>query len=210
MDVVVRSARELPSVSTCLSGPCTEQEQELTRPRFCSDQCAYKQAKILVETIRLTAKRNIKQLSTSLCSYPKPSGATITHHIPVTLPTTLIPVKSVNTELANLQNQIDATKSATNLVKKRQMILQQAISRCETLTSNSVVVNVNGNGNGDKARKGGGDDRACGWERRLVWENEEVLAGTLGQEEEGEGVEVCSNGRKRCDRHQGCVSSSSC
>ncbi len=148
----------------------------------------------------MTNKKTLKQLAGAFISYPPPTAnITIEHHLPRSSETVI----SSNTDLLEiLQRQIDATNSAIEIITKRQRVLQQAIARCEAVTVPTIP--ANGDGVASKSTKSKGarpgiDDRACGWERRLIWDDQEVQAWEGDPGDEG----GCTMPRRRCDRHQG-------
>ncbi|ORY35641.1 hypothetical protein BCR39DRAFT_555779 [Naematelia encephala] len=171
--------------------------------KFCSDLCGFRYAQALVEG--LGNKKTVASLSNTFCNYPRPSHVRVVHHLPPSSPT----VQSDNHLLAVIQNQLGVAQRSLELVRKRQNLLRQVIARCLALQE----VAVNGDeGDEDKPRKGkkegkrqGVEDKPCGWDRRLIWSDEEV--------QDWDGMDdavdaelndlVCKRGKRRCDRHQG-------
>ena len=155
----------------------------------------------------MTNKKMLKQLAGALISYPPPpaTGITVTHHDIKASPSFSMPPTTPSTsDLLDIVNQqIDVTVSAIDVIKHRQKILQQAIARSEA----SVLAAVIPNGDGTTSKKKNkmtvsrpiNDDRPCGWEPRLIWDDEDVKSwyGEIGDDE------GCILPRKRCERHQG-------
>lgn len=169
-------------------------------PRFCSSACAFRHSHGIISA--MTNKKTLKQLANTFSSYPPPSvEINVVHHQDISLQPTSKPGLDV---LAMLQRQIDATSSAINTITKRQRILEQAMTRCEGLMAVAVTM-TNGNDGVRKSKtkgaRSGTDDRPCGWERRLIWDDVDVCSWDGGTG----GEEGCSLPRRRCDRHQGRV-----
>ena len=148
----------------------------------------------------MTNKKALKQLASAFISFPPPSSdITVIHH----LPELAQPHRASGPDLLTIvQGQIDSTKSAIEIISNRQRILQQAISRCEAHLSLTPA------SNGDegvykrtqpKSAKSGTDDRPCGWEERLIWDDDRARR----WEGESEDLEICLLPRRRCERHQG-------
>jgi COMPASS component SPP1 len=99
-----------------------------------------------------------------------------------------------------VQDQISATSAALEVLRKRQHILQIAIDRAEVLEP--IIVQPEEGRSGKGRRKGGNgptEDKQCGWDPRLIWEDEAVQSWMEGQDEE----EICGLAKRRCDKHQG-------
>ena len=144
-------------------------------------------------------KKTIKQLAGALIAYPPPAASiNIINHIVSPNPALSAPSPDL---ISILQHQIQTTEAAIGVIQKRQRILQQAIKHCEDLTA--TVMTVNGDdGTSKKMIKGtnsNADNRPCGWEKRLIWDDQEIESWD-GEEVEGES---CLLPRRRCDRHQG-------
>lgn len=188
-------------------------------------------------------KKSIKQLGQDLAAYPAPSlGVSVVNHLPTPpeSPSQPVddkdaPIKGQAAEestlalmLAAITKQIDSVKAAIQLVQRRQLILEDVIARCEALPPLAGALNGNEsvaapNSKSSKkssSRKGGAsDDRPCGWERRLIWDDNAVLAApepsalaSEDQQEQGKIIEPaeedgdrlpCLNPRRKCDRHAG-------
>lgn len=115
-----------------------------------------------------------------------------------------------------LEEQMAAVESALATVVKRQRLLESVIAQTETLPP---VAATHTHESGKKGKGGGRstDDRPCGWNAKLIWEDDQVLAWSDTPSESGgeEGVNaddrmegeehpgVCMSLRRRCDRHQG-------
>ena len=166
--------------------------------RFCSSACAFRHSHAIISP--MSNKKTLKQLAGAFISYPPPATeTTIIHHKsdPV-----ISPRKPSPGVVAVLQQQIDATRAAVEVIKKRQRILQQAIARCEALSAPMAPANgdeVVAKKSKTKGSSMSTDNRPCGWERGLVWDDQEVLKwdGELGDEE------GCTLPRRRCERHSG-------
>jgi hypothetical protein len=103
--------------------------------------------------------------------------------------------------ISAVQQQLTATTTALEIVRKRQQILQLAIDKAESLPP--IVVQPEESRSSKSKRKGGGgptEDKQCAWDPRLIWDDEEVGNRVEG---EGEEVEICGLGKRRCDKHSG-------
>ena len=150
----------------------------------------------------MTNKKALKQLASAFISFPPPSAdITVTHH----LSDFAQPRRDAGSDLlTTVQRQLDLTKAAMEIITKRQHILQQAISRCEALLSSTSATNGDEGINKrtqSKSAKSGPDDRPCGWEEMLIWDDDRVRR----WEGEPEALEGCLFSRRRCERHQGRV-----
>lgn len=190
--------------------------------RFCSDLCAYKYHKVLVESI--TNKKNLKQITAAFSAYPKPPPVQVIHHtvepsseIPNPTPT---PSQSHDI-LSVVQSQLASITSKLEIVRKRQEILRQAIDYAESL--GPVILAQEESRSGKSKRKGGPtEDKQCAWDPRLVMSDEEVRSAIVGTAAtaagagagDGNGGEgggqaaqgaegVCELGKRRCDKHSG-------
>jgi len=163
--------------------------------RFCSDLCAYKHFRSFTDSI--TNKKTLKALSTSFVNFPKPVPVQIIHHADIHA----TPVEDQSQRLLTaVQEQLSAASAALDIVRKRQQILQIAIDRAEMLAPITVQPEEGRSGKG--RRKGGGgptEDKQCGWDPRLIWDDEAVQSWVEGQD----GGEICGLAKRRCDKHQG-------
>lgn len=137
-------------------------------------------------------------MSTSFGSFPKPVTVQVIHHGD----SAPISQRDDHTQqlISAVQQQLQATATALEIVRKRQQILQIAIERAESLPP--IIVQVEER-SGKSKRKGGGgptEDKQCAWDPRLIWDDEEVNTWVEGQEDE---VEICALGKRRCDKHSG-------
>lgn len=129
--------------------------------------------------------------------------------------------------LEAITKQIESVKAAIQLVQRRQQILENVVARCETLpplagttngTTEPAPAASSKSSKKSSSRKGGAsDDRPCGWERRLIWDDDAVLAApeppAPAAEEPGPDAAAvaeedadrapCLNPRRKCDRHTG-------
>ena len=158
--------------------------------------CAYKYFKVFTDSV--TNKKTLKALSTSFGSFPKPVPVQVIHHGEVR------PISKVDDHTQQLisavQQQLTATNTALEIVRKRQQILQIAVDKAESLPP--IIVKAEER-SGKSKRKGGAgptEDKPCAWDPRLIWDDEEV--GKWVEEEETE-VEICGLGKRRCDKHSG-------
>ena len=170
-------------------------------------------------------KKVIKQLQIAFIGLPRPRTgvATITHLAPTTSSTSHLNQSGRDREarvaatVRTLEEQMAAVESALATVVKRQRLLESVIAQTETLPP---VAATHTHESGKKGKGGGRstDDRPCGWNAKLIWEDDQVLAwsdtpsGSGGKEgdigdDRMEGLEghpgVCMSLRRRCDRHQG-------
>ncbi|WVF67527.1 hypothetical protein IAT40_002283 [Kwoniella sp. CBS 6097] len=161
--------------------------------KFCSPTCAFQHSHNLISG--MPNKNTLKQLAKTFISYPPPNlGVNVTHHRPAADPKTnddaiasVTAEMKADSQLADLQRQIDQVERAINLVKARQQILESAIVRCETLQPIAIE---NGHdeaeeeelvGKRGKKKKGlantnggGKDDKPCGWVRILVADDQRI------------------------------------
>ena len=109
--------------------------------------------------------------------------------------------------IADISAQLKIVQSALEMVQKRQRILSQAIARWESSGSGAANGAAADGEHADapplskKSKKHQSKDkeeRLCGWDERLVWDDTEVGIWS-GEQWEGD---TCVKGR-RCDRHQG-------
>lgn len=171
-------------------------------------------------------KKVIKQLQTAFIGLARPRTgvSTITHLALVTAGTgnsSTQPGRDrearMATTIRTLEEQMTAVESALATVVKRQRLLETVIAQTETLPP---VAATHTHESGKKGKGGGRstDDRPCGWNAKLIWEDDQVLAWSNtpsgSGEQQGdngddrmEGVVehpgVCMSLRRRCDRHQG-------
>ena len=144
-----------------------------------------------------TNKKLLKQLSSVFVGLPAPkSNVSVTHHFDTHLTTS-----TTEQTTASLSEQISAINRALSDVTRRQEILQHTITRCETLILPAASEAEVGDKK-SKKRPGGGDDRPCGWDKKLVWTDEEVEQ-WRPDEDDGMDGEACMAPKRRCDRHQG-------
>jgi COMPASS component SPP1 len=146
----------------------------------------------------ISNKRSVKQLTATLSSYPAPVlGVQVINHLltPPASPRRLASSSSSSWSskgraaealLESLQKQISATMAAIELVQRRQAILAEVTARAATLVSATPQVHGDdtSGGGSKKSRKGGGgggDMGPCGWEPKLVWDDDEVRAWTGGR-----------------------------
>ncbi|WWD02225.1 hypothetical protein V865_000263 [Kwoniella europaea PYCC6329] len=192
-----------------------------TSSKFCSSSCAFQHSQSLLSS--MTNKNTLKQLAKTFIGFPEPKLgiSTVNHadHIP-----SLQPNLSTSDRLVDLEKQLGKVDKSIELVKKRQQILDDTISKAESaiLTVNVIEeeeeeevrqskkgkkkksgMNINGNGNGS-----GKDDKPCGWSKVLIADDQEVRSFNLTEQEQGvksedEEGEICMRGKRRCDRHQG-------
>ena len=142
-----------------------------------------------------TNAKALKQLTSFFIGLPRPMvPVSVTH-----LLDHLDPVIPNQDMMSALTEKIAAVEQQITVVQKRQAILQSAIARCETLVLPSMI-------NGDdemtgKKKRSGGDDRPCGWDRRLISSERVILC--MADVEQEDGPQPCMQPRRRCDRHQG-------
>lgn len=125
--------------------------------------------------------------------------------------------------LAKIKHQLGEIEASLELVKKRQAILQKAIERSEALSPVTVTVNQEAEAasKSRKKKKGGGgggasggEDKQCGWDKRLIWDDEQVMVWRNeadandnkdhdAEAEVVEEIQICSLPKRRCDRHGG-------
>jgi hypothetical protein len=152
----------------------------------------------------MTNKKTLKAIATSFSSYPKPVSVDIIHHIDTAKQVAPEAKADDHTQqmIAAVQAQITATTAALEIVKKRQQILQTVIDKAEGLAP--IIVQPEER-SGKGRRKGGGgptEDKQCGWDPKLLWDDEEVSKWTENQEEQGD-EQNCGLAKRRCDKHSG-------
>ena len=162
----------------------------------------------MAEQVPPTAnKKLLKQLASAFIGLPPPKIQVIsTHHVHMN------PIPSSNRDEAQgLRDQIQVVTTAMHIVDRRREILQEAIANCENLplvnmsNGDAATGKRSKDAKGVKGVKGGGEDRPCGWDARLVWDDAEVQGWSGDVDEGGEAGQVCMVARRRCDRHQGWV-----
>jgi COMPASS component SPP1 len=144
----------------------------------------------------------LKQLASVLTVLPAPHKTQVIRHMVIEPPQQ----SSSYTDalLASLDAQLERTDEAIDLLNKRQSILDAALRRYEELVQTGTEIHreeveVKGK---KKQKSKTTEDKPCGWDRRLIWDDEEVEAwdrAGAGEEE----VEVCTLGKRKCDRHSG-------
>ncbi|KAK8854654.1 hypothetical protein IAR55_003393 [Kwoniella newhampshirensis] len=185
--------------------------------KFCSSSCAFRHSSAIISG--MTNKNTLKQLAKVFIAYPAPNlGVSVIHHNAPSLPAKDDTNEKYQSrpQLNEIQAQIEEVERAMAIVSKRQELLLSAVERCEALVSVRSIpgeeeedVQEKGTSKGKKGRGGGagagkGDDRPCGWDRRLVSFDEEMLEMNIGRgEDELVKGELCMVARRKCDRHQG-------
>ena len=178
---------------------------ERPRPecRFCSHACAFRHAQSLIPAV--ANKKQLKQLHDAFVAYPQPGPeVSVVNH-----DRSAIDAKSGSSTnpIADISAQLKIVQSALEMVQKRQRILSQAIARWESSGSGAANGAAADGEHADapppskKSKKHQSKDkeeRLCGWDERLVWDDTEVGIWS-GERWEGD---TCAKGR-RCDRHQG-------
>lgn len=158
-------------------------------------------------------KKVLTQLAEDFSTYPRPSeDIHITNHR--RLPhSSVLDSKASTNALDVIIAQYAKIQLTIEVLGKRQAILRKAIERCESLpdvTANGIEVEQEADdGRSKKKTKKApiskGDDRPCGWDRRLIWDDEQVRdwMGDVDGDGEVDEDSVCRLARRRCDRHQG-------
>lgn len=180
-----------------------EHARALLTFRFCSDLCAYQHFKTFAATI--SNKKTLNQIASSFNAYPRPANVQVTHHTTTPL-TPRDPAETQEAVLATIELQLSEITSSLELVKKRQAILQSAIERSEAMSTVLIIPSDDPGGKNRKRKKGGGgggEDKQCGWDKRLIWDDEVVRGWQETEKGDGPELALCSLPKKRCDRHPG-------
>ncbi|ORX38412.1 hypothetical protein BD324DRAFT_649781 [Kockovaella imperatae] len=170
------------------------------KQKYCSSACAFRHMAAQVPPTSNT--KLLKQMSAFFVGLPAPKpNVSVIHHLGA------MPSKPAHqdNEMAALTRQMAVVDQAIATLSKRQEVLRQVIAQCDTLVSPSAGNDVEMADKKSKKRPGGGEDKPCGWDRRLTLSDDEMaslIMDELSQNRE-DNTRVCMLPKRRCDRHQG-------
>lgn len=163
------------------------------RSKFCSSQCAFAHAQVLLQTLE---KKDVQDLR-GLEAYPSPSPSVTVEREDGGEATG----SSASSLLESLGVQAEAALHALEVVQKRQALLSQAIAVWDALAPSAAPAeDAPKKKSKNKRRDAPADTRPCGWDPRLVWDDEAVL--DWNNEAQGNPESLCT-GSRRCERHAG-------